>query len=120
MTAAAAAVCKEVLVVVVAVAEEEREEEDWSYRISNGAGMKRFLIFRLAAFQWAGALHAAQALIPAAGSIIGVSSGSPRPRKPTEGGCMCGRAGGHGRMREVFFFSTMPVWMKGEIAGYSP
>lgn len=96
MTAAAAAVCKEVLVVVAEEEEkeEEREEEDWSYRISNGAGMKRFLIFRLAAFQWAGALHAAQALIPAAGSIIGVSSGSQRPRKPTEGGCMCGRVGG--------------------------
>lgn len=26
--------------------------EDWRYRISNGPGMKRFLIFRLAAFQW--------------------------------------------------------------------
>lgn len=64
--------------------EGEGEEEDWSYRISNGAGMKRFLIFRLAAFQWAGALHGAQALIPAPGSIIGVSSRSPRPRKPTE------------------------------------
>lgn len=62
----------------------EGEEENWSYRISNGAGMKRFLIFRLAAFQWAGALHGAQALIPAPGSIIGVSSRSPRPRKPTE------------------------------------
>lgn len=66
------------------VVEVAGEEEDWSYRISNGAGMKRFLIFRLAAFQWAGAPHGAQALIPAPGSIIGVSSRSPRPRKPSE------------------------------------
>lgn len=53
--------------------------EDWSYRISNGPGMKRFLIFRLAAFQWTGVLNGAQALIPAPGSIIGVSCRSPWP-----------------------------------------
>lgn len=50
--------------------------EDERYRISNGPGMKRFLIFRLAAFQWTGALSCVQALIPAPGSIIGVSCGS--------------------------------------------
>lgn len=44
--------------------------EDRSYRISNGSGMKRFLIFRLAAFQWTGVLSSVQALIPAKGSII--------------------------------------------------
>lgn len=39
--------------------------------------MKRFLIFRLAAFQWTCVLHGAQALTPAPGSIIGVSCRSP-------------------------------------------
>ena len=57
--------------------------EDGRYRISNGPGMKRFLIFRLAAFQWTGALTGAQALIPAPGSIIGVSCRSPRPPQST-------------------------------------
>lgn len=47
------------------------------YRISNEPGMKRFLIFRLAVFQWAGVLNGAQTLIPAPGSIIGVSCRSP-------------------------------------------
>lgn len=76
--------------------------------------MKRFLIFRLAAFQWAGALRGAPALIPAPGSIISVSGGSPRPRKPAEEGVGVG-------VGKVFFSSfMMPVWLKGEIAGYSP
>lgn len=46
-------------------------------RISNGPGMKRFLIFRLAAFQWTAVLNGVQALIPAPGSIICVSCRSP-------------------------------------------
>lgn len=59
--------------------------EDWRYRISNGPGMKRFLIFRLAAFQWTGALNSVQALIAAPGSIIGVSCGSPWPPQSAAG-----------------------------------
>lgn len=62
---------------------EEREAacegKDGRYRISNGPGMKRFLIFRLAAFQWNGAL----ALISAPGSIIGVSLRSVWPPQST-------------------------------------
>lgn len=43
--------------------------------------MKRFLIFRLATFQRTAALCGVQALIPAPGSIIDVSCGSPGPTK---------------------------------------
>lgn len=81
-------------------------EEDWSYRISNGAGMKRFLIFRLAAFQWAGALHGAQALISAPGSIIGVSRRSPGPRRSAATG---GKAGAGNVWHCIFFFPSPPT-----------
>lgn len=67
--------------------------------------MKRFLIFRLAAFQWAGALHGAQALIPAPGSIIGVSRRSPGPRRSAATG---GKAGA-GNVWQCSFFFPSPL-----------